>query len=251
MTNCIQLASQIKTPIHHGYRLGFYKLPSGRLFETLIQIELLSSSKVVDERQHEIYDYLKTDLMKIVKIENPPTDGIVYLNYCPELTYPIQINDIVRFKHSDFNHPTPDQTYFMYYTTQVGALNNSKSIDHHFKASFALTSTSTSAMTDSDRTGVIYQYYNNGKIKNKKYYVWGMLATTYGYYNNDLNSLHYTWIYTQHENQTFPTIREYVYNQVEVPMAQYIINESRVVHQTIYAPPDQYPSSIYLQIGEL
>src|SRR5437016_13950653 len=97
-TNAKSMRSSL---INYGYKLGYYKQSNGRLREALVHIELLSASKIIDERQHEIYDFLKTDLVKISKIEGLSGDKVesVYIAKKPELKYEVKKGEIVRFKH--------------------------------------------------------------------------------------------------------------------------------------------------------
>lgn len=214
-----------------GYRLGYYKSSSGRIREVLIHVQLLHSSKLVDERQHEIYDFLKTDLIKIIKIENPigeqiPSNISIYLTKSPELKYDIKEGEIVRFKHSDFKEALPDVSYIAFYNTKCGALNNSTEVPN-------------------DYTGSKIYYYPNGLIKEKHYYVSGYKTHVFGHYKNEFSSLHYTWVFEQKFSQAFPTIREYVYNIQENPVAQYIIDNSKIINKVIYDKTN-YIKSVYL-----
>jgi len=218
------LASNLK----RGYKLCYYKQQNGRVREAIAEIELLSSSKFIDERQHEIYDFLKTDIVKITKIENLEGSKVdeAYLVKKPELKYDFKVGEIVRFKHCEFKEIIPDFSYIAFYTTKAGALNDSVEIKNNY-------------------TGTKMQYYKNGKIKEKHYYVAGSKTHTFGYYNNDFNSLHYSWSFEQYPNQAFPTIREYIYNQHENPVAQYVINDGKISNKTIY-DRTAYVDSIYL-----
>src|SRR5438552_683520 len=92
-----------RTPqITNGYKLGYYKQANGRIKEAVVHIELLGSSKLVDERQHEIYDFLKTDLVKILKIEalgnlsDKEKLESIYITKKPELKYEVKEGEIVR-----------------------------------------------------------------------------------------------------------------------------------------------------------
>ena len=52
--------------INIGYKLGYYQQENnGRIREAVITIELLDGSKKVDNRMHEIYDFMKTDVLKL------------------------------------------------------------------------------------------------------------------------------------------------------------------------------------------
>ncbi len=215
--------------LKYGYKLGYYKKPHHKTKEVLIYIEILESSKIIDNRQHEIYDFIKTDIVKIVKIEG--LDGSIFENAYfvkdPEFKYDVKQGEIVRFKHSEFTNETPDQSYISFYTTKTGALNNSSEIDK-------------------DQNGTKIYYYKNAKIKEKIYYVLGSKTHIFGYYDNEFNSLHYTWTIQRYVDQIFPTIREYIYNQQENPIAQYIINEGKITKKIIYDHSDNN-DSIYLQ----
>ena len=217
------------TTIKSGYKLGYYKRHNHRIKEALIEIELLDDSKLVDERHHEIYDFLKTDLAKIVKIQG--IDGskvdVAYIVKKPELKYDIKEGEIIRFKFPEFEEILPDYSYIAFYTTKTGAINSGNEVDNNY-------------------TGTKIQHQTNGNIKEKHYYVSGSKTHTFGYYNNDFNSLHYSWTFEQSSNKTFPTIREYIYNQQENPVAQYVIIEGKIANKTIYDRTSNV-DSIYLQ----
>lgn len=223
----------IITSINHGYKLGYYKQSNGRIREAIIQIELLKNSQLVDERQHEIYDFLKTDLAKIVKIESLVGEKIekAYLLKTPDLKYDVNEEEIIRFKHSEFKEVIPDHTYIGFYTTKIGALNNSSENGENF-------------------TGTRLFYLKNGKMKEKHYYISGTKTHTFGYYNNEFNSLHYTWSFEQKPNQAFLTVREYIYNLQENPIAQFVIDQGKITTKKIYDKTDYihslYINSIYL-----
>lgn len=221
--------SQTLTPINHGYKLGYYKQQSGRIREAIISIELIKNSKIVDERSHEIFDFIKTDLAKITKIEglNGEKVEIAYLIKKPELKYDIKEGEIVRFKHCEFKEILPDHSYIGFYTTKIGALNDSMEVPKRY-------------------TGVIAHNYRNGRIKERYYYVNGDKTHTFGYYDNDFNSLYYTWQFEYNSKKTFPTIREYIYNQQENPIAQFIISNNKITNKTIYDKTNHI-ESIYLR----
>ena len=211
-----------------GYKLGYYKLPNDSIKEVLIHVELIDSSKLVDERQHEIYDFLKTDVSKITKIESlygeqKIDDTIpIYIVKTPNLKYDVKEGELIRFKHSEFREIIPDFSYIAFYTTKTGALNNSIEVPKEY-------------------TGIQMYYYPNGRIKEKHYYVNGYKTHTFGYYNTEFNSLHYTWVAEQKNSN----IREYIYNLQENPVAQYIIANDVIINKTIYDRSD-YFNSIYL-----
>jgi hypothetical protein len=215
-----------------GYKLGYYQQTNSRYREALIQVELLSSSQLVDERQHEIYDFLKTDVVKILKIEGLAGEKIetAYLIKKPELKYDVKEGEIVRFKHSEFKELLPDISYIAFYTTKVGALNNAKEMPANY-------------------TGTKMYYYKNGKIKEKHYYINGYKTHTFGHNNNDFNSMHYAWTFEMKPGQILPTVREYIYNQIENPVAQYVIVASKIVNKQIYDKTSQV-ESIYMQQNE-
>jgi len=218
-----------------GYKLGYYKQASGRIREAMITLEILTSSKLIDERQHEIYDFLKTDLVKILKIESLYVDNRIDSAYIyrkgQELQYEVKVGEIVRFKHSDFKDPQPDNAYISVFTSKAGALNGSREAPSNF-------------------TGTRLYYYPNGRLKEKHYYVAGFKTHTYGYYNSEFNPMNFCWTFESRTNQTFPIIREYLYNLNENPIAQYIIHEGRITNKTVYLPNER-SDSIYLQRGEL
>lgn len=208
-----------------GYKLGHYKSNTGHLRNAIIKIKLLEKSKVIDERQHEIYDHLKTNLAQILSIENSEGEKIesAYLIKNPELKHEIKEGEIIRFMHAKFSENQPDISYLRFYSTKTGALNYSKEIPAQL-------------------TGVRYHYYKNGRIKEKHYYVNGFKTYTFGYYDNDFNSLHYNWTYNQKDSN----IREYIYNKNENPIAQYVINKFDIIDKVIY--DKGHPNgSIYLQ----
>ena len=72
----------------------------------------------------------------------------------------------------------------------------------------------------------------------------GQKTNTFGYYNNEFNSLYYAWQFEQNSNQTFPVVREYIYNQYENPVAQFIIKNGKIINKTIYDKTN-YIESIY------
>ncbi len=223
-----------ETRIHSGYKLGFYRMPSGRIREALLHIETLPASKLVDQRRHEVYDLIKTDLMKILKIETIAGAKLetAFLTKKPELKYDVKVGEIIRFKHSDFTETCGDVSYFTFYTTKIGALNQSKEIQGDF-------------------TGSIFYYYDNGRVREKHHYANGVKATVIGYYDNSFNALHYSWQFDQQPNQTFPMIREYIYNIQENPVAQYLIHEGKIINQKIFHEKGGSVESIYLKSSDI
>jgi hypothetical protein len=234
MTEATQFAVAPEARIQTGYKLGFYKMPSGRIKEAILQVETLPASKLIDQRCHEVYDLMKTDLMKINKIETIAGEKLetAFLTKKPELKYDIKVGEIIRFKHSDFTETIPDVSYFTFYTTRIGALNQSKEVA-------------------SDFTGSLAYYYDNGKLKEKHHYANGIKVTVFGYYDNSFNALNYSWQFDQQPNQTFPMIREYIYSIQENPIAQYLIHEGKIVNQNIYNVKGGCTDSIYLKSSEL
>lgn len=220
-----------------GYKLGYYKSLTypGLIKEALIQIEILESSKVCDERSHEIFDYLKTDLCKINKIEAINGDKIenVFISKRPELKYDVKVGELIRFKHSEFKEILPDISYIAFYTTKTGALNNLTNIHDNIPLTY---------------TGSRLIYYKNGKIKDKYYYVNGLKMQAFGYYNNDFNSLQYSWTYNRTPGQIYPTIREYVYDKNEQPTAQYKIQNKKIIDKCIY-DKSGVADSLYILYG--
>jgi hypothetical protein len=92
-------------------------------------------------------------------------------------------------------------------------------------------------------TGSRIHYYPNGRIREKHYLVNGYRTHTFGYNNNEFNSLYYTWVFEQDPK----VIREYIYNAQENPIAQYVIDsESKITSKIIYDRTN-YLSSIYLE----
>ncbi len=214
--------------LHVGYKLGYYTQPNnGRIREVLIELEILTTSQIKDNRMNEIYDYMKTDLARVRSIKNLTEDEITNAYLTRKLQHEISVGDIIRFKNPKFEEIVPDTSYIAYYTTKTGALNYVTEVGPNY-------------------TGDKMRHYRNGKIKEKHYYVNGFKTHTFGYYNNDFNSLHYTWKFTQLSGQTFPEVREYIYNQQENPIAQFLISEGRITKKTIYDKTN-YIKSFYLR----
>ena len=209
--------SNDQSAIHCGYKLGYHKQPNGLTLEAMIQLELMSDSVIIDERQHEIYDFVKTDIAKIIKIQglNGEKFDTVYLVKEPELKYDIKEGEIIRFKHCEFGEILPDHSYIAFYTTKTGALNNSTQVPYNYQ-------------------GAILHYYKNGRMKYKYYYVNGKKTHTFGYYNNEFNSLHYTWQFENDLGYSFPIVREYIYNEQENPIAQFIISDGKIMKKNFY-----------------
>lgn len=213
-----------------GYKLGYYqqKLHVGRIQEAIITIELFDSSKVIDNRVNEIYDFMRTDLARIKNIVdlNGQTINSAYLICTPELKHEVFKDEIISFKNPNFYRTVPDVGYISYYTTKLGVMNESYEVIKGFN-------------------GVRYYYYRNGNIKEKHYYCDGFRTHTFGYYNNCYNALHYSWTFMQESNEAFPRIREYIYNQQENPVAQFVILQNKLIKKQIYDRTN-YVKSIYL-----
>lgn len=202
-----------------GYLLGYFKNGTDIIKEALITIEPLDITNIKDDRNHEIYDFIKADIVKVISIEDLQGNKVntaYLLNRPPnDLKYEIKEAEVIRFKNCNFAELLPNLSYIAFYTSKIGALNKSKEIAKTF-------------------TGVRYYYYPNGKLKEKIYYIQGNSMNVYGYYNNEFNSLYYSWIYEPDTNSSIMAVREYVYDRSEICVAQFIIKENKVVNKNIY-----------------
>lgn len=203
----------------YGYLIGYFK-HNEVIREALITISLVESSQIKDTRLNEVYDLIKADLVRVVCIENLDGQKInsAYLLNRPKgtLKYEVKESEIVRFKNCNFNEMIPNLSYIGFYTTKLGALNKSQEVNANF-------------------SGVKYYYYPNGKLKNKHYYVKGSIINMFGYYNNEFNSLYYTWVYQYSDNSHEYNVREYIYDTNETCLGQFIFENQKLINQIIYA----------------
>jgi hypothetical protein len=200
-----------------GYKLVYYKLRGPRLYEGIAEIELLEHSKIADQRQHEIYDTLRTNLARIVALKTATgtdiSEGFLEKSSIdPFVAHGVKVGSILRVKHADL---TDEKKCIQFYSTREGVMN----ISCHVPAGY---------------TGSKVWYYPNGRLREKHYVINGIKLCVLGFYDNLFNTLKYNWTYELYPNEAFPIVREYLYNEQENPMAQHIIKEGRVISKMVY-----------------
>ena len=203
--------------------------------EALVTIELLKSSKIVPPESHlsEIYAPYTTNIARVVSCEplNGDSASRFYLHCEPELTHSFTVNDIIRFKYSKLT-PT-ERDNIKYYSTKQGALNTSKWVAPN-------------------TTGDVIRYYPSGKVRLKHYYINGCKTHTFGYRDDQYNSLQWTWtfyydkIQQSEDPQELIHVREYLYDDKEKPLAQFVIADGKIVKSEIY-DQTQLCESLYLK----
>jgi len=203
--------------ICRGFKLVYHKMRGHRIYEGIAELELLDNSKVIDQRQHEIYDTLRTNLVRVVAIKNIngtelPEAYLDKSNSDPFVTNMIKVGSVLRVKHADF---TDEKKCITFHSTREGVMNLTQYVPTLYN-------------------GCKMWYYKNGHLREKHYIINGLKVFVLGFYDNLFNTLKYTWTFEMYPNEAFPVIREYLYNEQENPLAQYVIKEGRIVSKFVY-----------------
>lgn len=187
----------------NGFIIGTWE----QCIPCIISVSILSSSIIDDNRQHEIYDHIKTNLIVIDKINHiVPYFGkysstpTILMGTVNQLC--VSIGQVIELKTYDFNQYG---NYIPVYSTKSGAINTIPILSMYFQPDF---------------TGTIYNYFPNGKIQYKICYFKSKLKTLYCYYNSIFNTIWYSFHINSNTNQ----ITEYQYNDKEEYMGKILIN---------------------------
>ena len=163
--------------------------------------------------KYQVYHADIAQIVCIASLDNQKTFQECYLDRESDLK-PVkyQVNRYVKYRNFDKNKPIENANCIPFYLAVEGVLNKSTYVPEKYN-------------------GVIYKYYDNGKLNKKQFYQNGSLMKIYGYYDNRLNNLKYELFYNEEKIE-----RELVYDpQIEERLiGQFIYRNDRICKKYCY-----------------
>jgi len=165
-----KIAYNNKSPTNHQVLMTI------RIIPTHSDLSNISNTPKITNDLYFAYKINMGQVVKISSLDEKIEFTDCYINTEVHGKIEFQINKFFKIVNFDYNN-TADNYYLSVYKYIIGALN-------------------TSSYINPETTGVKFVFYQNGKIQEKLYYKQGIIAQKHVYRNNEFNSLHYSYVYS-------------------------------------------------------